>query len=211
MIVHEELKERLSQVETDYSGKEFWDIVNHIKEHKINDDPLLEQIARIRQKRFEEIYSFTFNIFLGNLLWLIITLVAIVFVIRINTDWVFYVSALILMTTLHPLSHYVTGRFLGIGFTHYYLNGPAKVEPTLKIDYFSYLKASGSKRAVMHVSGVAGTVLAPLVVAGIAMLMGVREVVLNLVIFFLLLVVFELLTSMKTGDLMRAKREYGYR
>lgn len=209
--MHEKLKERLSQVDIDYNGKEFWNIVNHIKEHKINNDLLLEQISRIRQKRFEEIYSFTFNIFLGNLLWLIITLVAIVFTILINTDLVFYVSALILMITLHPLSHYIAGRSLGIGFTHYYLNGPAKVEPTLKIDYFSYLKASGRKRAVMHVSGVIGTVFAPLVVAGIAMSMGAGEVALNLAIFFLLLVVFELLTSTKTGDLMRAKREYGYK
>ncbi|MBU4491683.1 MAG: hypothetical protein KKD69_04385 [Euryarchaeota archaeon] len=60
------------------------------------------------------------------------------------------------MTTLHPLSHYIIGSLLGIRFTHYYLNGPAKIEPTLKV-------------------------------------------------------VFELLTSTKIGDLMRARREYKFR
>lgn len=211
MTMHEDLKERLVKVGNDYSGKEFWDIVNHIKEHRIKDDVLLEQLSGIRQKRFEEKYNFSFNVHIGNFLWLFMTVAAIVLVIWMNTDIIFYAGALVLMTTLHPLSHYVTGRLLGIGFTHYYLNGPAKVEPTLKIDYSSYLKASGSKRAVMHVSGVIGTVLAPLVVAVIAMSMNAGDVAFNLVIFFLLLVVFELLTSMKTGDLMRAKREYGYR
>lgn len=211
MIMHEELKELLRQVENNYNAKEFRDVVNHIKEHRINDDLFLEQVERIRQERFEKRHSFTFNILFGNILWLIITLAAIVLVIRMNMDMVFYAGTLVLMTTLHPLSHYAAGRLLDIGFTHYYLDGPAKVEPTLKIDYFSYLKASGSKRAVMHVSGVIGTATAPLVVSGIAILMGAGEVAMNLFIFFMVLVVFELLTSTKTGDLMRAKREYGYR
>ncbi|MBU4374420.1 MAG: hypothetical protein KJ714_08315 [Euryarchaeota archaeon] len=115
------------------------------------------------------------------------------------------------MTTLHPLSHYIIGSLLGIRFTHYYLNGPAKIEPTLKIDYFSYLKAPGKKRALMHVSGVVGTVAAPLIIALIALDKGAGSAASNLFIIFLLLVVFELLTSTKIGDLMRARREYKFR
>jgi len=115
------------------------------------------------------------------------------------------------MATLHPLAHYSTGALSGIRFTHYYLNGPAKIEPTFRIDQVSYLKASGKQRALMHFSGVFGTVAAPLIAALIAVNKGANAAAFNLVIMFLLLIVFELLTSTKIGDLMKAKREYGYR
>jgi hypothetical protein len=45
----------------------------------------------------------------------------------------------------------------------------------------------------------------------IALDKGAIGVAMNLMYFFLLLIVFELLTSMKIGDLMKAKRELGYR
>ena len=85
-----------------------------------------------------------------------------------------------------------------------------RVEPTLRIDHVSYLKAPGRKRALMHVSGVIGTMAAPLLCAGVAIYKGASDAALNLFIFFVLLIVFELLTSTKIGDLMKAKREYNY-
>ncbi len=193
------------------SGKDFWAVVNQVKKDRINDDALLEQIANISQQRFREMVSFTLSIPAGNLLESVTTIAAIALAYQMSSEWMLYLSALILMTTLHPLSHYIIGSLIGIRFTHYYLNGPAKIEPTLKIDYFSYLKASGKKRALMHVSGVIGTVAAPLIIALIALDKGAGSAASNLFIIFLLLVVFELLTSTKIGDLMRARREYGYR
>jgi hypothetical protein len=155
--------------------------------------------------------SFKLGVTTGNLLEGFVTIAALVLAIWINSDWMLYLSALILMATLHPLSHYVTGRSSGIRFTHYYLNGPAKIEPTLRIDHFSYLKASGNKRAIMHLSGVIGTLAGPLVAMVIALGKGASTAAMNLIVLFLLLIVFELLTSTKIGDLMKAKREYGYR
>lgn len=209
--MHEELKERLARLETGYNGKDFRDIVALVKKEKLNDDALLEQIETISQKKFREKVSFTLSVPAGNLLESVITIAAVVMAYRISPEWMLYLSALILMTTLHPLSHYATGLLSGIRFTHYYLNGPARIEPTLRIDYASYLKASGRKRALMHASGVIGTLAAPLIVAAIAVNRGAGAVAGNLFILFLLLIVFELLTSTKIGDLMRAKREYGYR
>lgn len=209
--MHEELKDHLRHLETNYNGKVFWNILNQVKRDKINDNELLEQIASISQKRFRESVSFTLSIPLGNLLAIVITIAAIGMAFFIKSDWILYICALVLMATLHPLSHYLTGGLLGIRFTHYYLNGPARVEPTLKIDYFSYLKTSGRSRALMHVSGVMGTVVAPLITAVIALNRGADTVAGNLFIVFLILIVFELLTSTKAGDLMRARREYGYR
>ena len=209
--MHDDLKERAKKLENNYNGKEFLSIVNEIKKDKINDDELLIQIENISRKRFDGKVSLTLGVFSGNLLEIIATIAAIVLAFRVDADWMLYLCALILMATLHPLSHYLTGRLAGIRFTHYYLNGPALIEPTLRINYFSYLKATGMKRALMHASGVFGTLCAPLVMALIALDKGAIGVAMNLMYFFLLLIVFELLTSMKIGDLMKAKREYGYR
>ena len=209
--MHNDLKERVKKLENNYNGKEFLSIVNKIKKDKINDDELLTQIENLSRKRFEGKVSLTLGLFTGNLLEIIATMASIVLAFRVNTDWMLYLCVLILMATLHPLSHYLAGRLFGIRFTHYYLNGPARIEPTLRINYFSYLKAKGVKRALMHASGVIGTLAAPLIVALIALDKGDLGVAMNLIYFFLLLIVFELLTSTKIGDLMKAKREYEYR
>lgn len=208
--MHEELKEQLKQIEIDYKGKDFWRIVNQVKKDKINDDALLEQIENINQIGFREKVSFTVSVPLGNLLESILTIAAVFLAFRISSNLMLYISALILMTTLHPLSHYVAGSLSGIRFTHYYLNGPARIEPTLRIDYSSYLKVHAKGRALMHLSGVIGTLAAPVIVALIAIYKGENAASVNLFYLFILLIIFELLTSTKIGDLMKAKREYRY-
>lgn len=209
--MHDELKTGLKNIETNYDGKKFLAIVNKVKKDKFNDDELLELIEKTSRRRFGEKVSFTMNVPIGNLLETIITIAAIILTFQATSNWMLYLGALILMTTLHPLSHYITGAFFGIRFTHYYLNGPARIEPTLRIDHSSYLKAKASGRALMHLSGVIGTVAAPVIVAFIAFYKGENAASVNLFYFFILLIVFELLTSTKIGDLMKAKREYGYR
>lgn len=209
--MHEEIKDELARLENNYSQAAFLDIVKRIKKEKINDDELLEKIETISRNRFKGRVSFTPGVTSGNLLECALTITAIALLFRVNSTWVFYAVALVLMTTLHPLSHYLMGRLVGIRFTHYYLNGPARIEPTLRIDNFSYLKTPGKKRAVMHVSGVVGTAAAPLIVALFALNMGESGAAFNLFILFLLLIIFELLTSTKIGDLMKAKREYGFK
>jgi hypothetical protein len=209
--MHDELKAELKNIETSYNAKNFLATINRVKKDKIVDDELLGLIEKISRKRFGEKVSFTINVTPGNLLEIIITLAAIILAFQATTNWMLYLSALILMATLHPLSHYITGAISGIRFTHYYLNGPARVEPTLRIDYSSYLKAKASGRALMHLSGVIGTLAAPVIVAFIAIYKGENAASVNLFYLFILLIVFELLTSTKIGDLMKAKREYGYR
>ena len=209
--MHNELKERLKKLENNYNGKEFLSIVNKVKKDRINDEELLEQIETISLKRFREKVSLTLGTFAGNALGIAGTIAGVVLPYLMNNDVVYYISALILMTTLHPLSHFFIGSVFGIRFTHYYLNGPARIEPTLRINYYSYLKTKSEKRALMHASGVIGTLLAPLIAAHIAFYSGSVGVAQNLIYFFLLLIVFELLTSTKIGDLMKAKREIGFR
>ena len=173
--MEDKLKETLRNLETEYSGRSFQGVIELVKREKINDDDLLKQIEDLSLKRFRERVLFTLGVPLGNLLESAVTMVALVMAFQINSDWMLYISALVLMTTLHPISHYVTGYMSGIRFTHYYLNGPAKIEPTLRIDHFSYLKASGKKRALMHVSGVIGTLAGPIISALIALMKAKRE------------------------------------
>ncbi len=208
---HDELRNRINTLKTDYSSKGFSEVVEIIKREKINDDLLLQDIEELSLKRFNERVRFTLNVPLGNLLEGAATIAILIMVFLIDSPWMLYISALVLMATLHPLSHYLTGALSGIRFTHYYLNGPAKVEPTLRIDHVSYLKASGKQRAFMHISGVLGTLAAPIIASAIAVYKDAPTVAFNLFIFFFMLIVFELLTSTKIGDLMKAKREYGYR
>ncbi|NJD76693.1 MAG: hypothetical protein FIB08_06280 [Candidatus Methanoperedens sp.] len=209
--MHEELKEKLRQIDNNYDGKAFQAIINKVKKDKVSDEEILNLIEKISQKRFRERVSFNFSVFGGNMLEIIVTAAAIALVFQAGADWMLYIGALVLMTTLHPLSHYITGSLVGIKFTHYYLNGPARIEPTLRINYSTYLKAPAGSRALMHMSGVIGTVAAPLILALIAISKGASGAAVNLGILFLLLIVFELLTSTKIGDLMRAKREYGFK
>lgn len=203
------LSERLQELEGRYSGKVFREVVEQVKKNRINDDALLAQIESISLGRFREKVRFTLSTALGNLIAASVTIIALFLAFK-GSGLVLYVSAFILMAALHPLSHYATGALFGIRFTHYYLNGPAKFEPTLRIDYFSYLKASPGKRALMHVSGVIGTTAAPLIVS-LAALNRDASAALNLFILFVLLIAFELVTSTKKGDLMRTKREYGFK
>ncbi len=209
--MNDSLKEILKKLIVDYDSKEFQSVLNKVKSDRINDDVLLRQIESISLERFDKKVSLTLPVAAGNLLELLGTMAAIILPYMLNSDIFIYASALILMATLHPVSHYAAGWLCGIGFTHYYLNGPARIEPTLRINYYSYLKASGGKRAFMHASGVIGTLAAPLIVGLIALDKGAVGAAWNIFYFFLLLIIFELLTSTKIGDLMKAKREYGYR
>lgn len=208
---HIELRNKINAFKTDYSGKGFRDVVEIIKRDRINDDKLLKDLEELSLRRFNERVRFALGVPMGNLLEGAATIAVLIMVFLIDSPWMLYISALALMTTLHPISHYLTGALSGIRFTHYYLNGPAKVEPTLRIDHVSYMKASGKQRALMHLSGVLGTLAAPIIASIIAVFKGAHDVAFNLIIFFLVLIVFELLTSTKIGDLMKAKREYGYR
>jgi hypothetical protein len=55
---------------------------------------------------------------------------------------------------------------VGIRFSHYFLDGPLRVQPGLKIDYASYLRASPGRRGWMHASGAVVSKIAPFAVFG---------------------------------------------
>ena len=58
-----------------------------------------------------------------------------------------------LLGTTHDLAHLVVGRLVGIRFTHWFIDGPTRLQPGLKTDYASYLRTPPHARAWMHASG----------------------------------------------------------
>jgi hypothetical protein len=74
----------------------------------------------------------------------------------------------LLAATTHDLAHFLVGESLGIRFIGLYFAPPVPVEPGLKPDYASYLRASPLKRALMHAAGAVVTKIVPFTMLGVA-------------------------------------------
>jgi hypothetical protein len=70
-------------------------------------------------------------------------------------------SAAALLGTTHDLAHLLAGRATGIEFTGWFLDGPTRLQPGLKIDYASYLRTPARRRAWMHAAGALATKAVP--------------------------------------------------
>jgi hypothetical protein len=201
-----------------YALKElgFWKIVAGVKRDPALIDRFADQIGRIDKQVFEKKAWIKVNIWAGHvieaagtilglgLIWLsiyhaseIIRSLSIVF------------ASLVLSSTLHPLAHWVVGRALGIRFLFYFPNGPIKIEPSLKTDYGSYLRARPRRRAIMHVSGPVATNLAALICLVIGLSMDISQwAIWILLLYFLFMLGTEIFISPKAGDIKRVLREW---
>jgi hypothetical protein len=74
------------------------------------------------------------------------------------------------MTALHPISHIIAANLFGIRFHFYFLNGPMLIEPTLKVDYSTYVKTPPKSRALFHFVGAVNSVFITLFVLVVALL-----------------------------------------
>lgn len=78
------------------------------------------------------------------------------------------VSEVLLVVSTHDLAHVVAGQAVGIRFSEAFLDGKLRIEPGLKIDYASYLRASPLSRAWLHASGAIVSKLVPFALATVA-------------------------------------------
>lgn len=136
----------------------FWRIVTKVKKEPELTRKFADQIGRIDRALFREKALISVPLKLGHFIEIVTTLFVIVILYRlissgIHTGIALIAGTFVLMATLHPLAHCVVGRIFGIKFTFYFPDGPALIEPTIKTDYASYLKASPMKRAIMHAAG----------------------------------------------------------
>jgi hypothetical protein len=166
---------------TDLSGLGFWRLVRSVKA-----DPRLahhwaEEVGRIDRKAFEARVRPRFPVAVGNAVLAVAGAVLVAFVplavslARRDPEGVLPGLMVVasgggLGAALHDLGHWAVGRMAGIRFTSYFLDGPLQVQPGLKIDYASYLRASPEGRAWMHAAGALVTKAAPFAVFAAAYL-----------------------------------------
>jgi hypothetical protein len=178
----EEYQEAFSRIEreveggrTDLGGLGFWRLVGRVKVEPRLAEHWADQIGRIDQEAFRRRVRFQVPVWVGNALLLTASAVLIaaipwsVAVARGDPESVWagllvVVAAGGLAGSLHDPAHWAVGRLAGIRFTDYYLDGPLRIQPGLKIDYASYLRASPGGRAWMHAAGAIASKVAPFAV-----------------------------------------------
>ncbi len=164
---------------TDLSALGFWRLVRDLKADPAQADAWAEQVGRIDRKAFEARVRLRFRVGLGNAVLLAGTAVLLAAVEiglrladgRIGGDprpnaggALILAAAAGLSVTVHDLAHWFVGRWNGIRFLHYFPDGPFLVQPGIKTDYATYLRAAPSKRAAMHAAGALASKVAPLAV-----------------------------------------------
>jgi hypothetical protein len=163
---------------TDLKALGFWRLVENIKRQSAAlSSHWASDVGRIDRKAFERRVRFRMPVWAGNLVLLGAT-VALVALVPIALDLardaaqpepvvpgiLVVLAGLGLSATVHDPTHWVVGRLVGIRFLAYYLNGPFVIEPAIKIDYESYMKADAGSRALMHASGALASKVAPFAV-----------------------------------------------
>lgn len=158
---------------------EFWSIVRDVKRDPALTQGLANLIGEVDDMLFRRSSLLKLPMLLGNLFEAVLALFAVSLMIgafypgsvpdlgvptSVARGAAFVIAQVALATAVHPLAHQLVGRANGISFSFFFLNGPAKVEPTVKTDYATYLRASPRGRARMHLSGAVATNLATLLV-----------------------------------------------
>ncbi len=169
------IEREVDEGRTDLAGLGFWRLVGRVKAEPRLAHHWADVIGRIDRKAFEAAVRPRFPVWLGNgvLAAASAVLIAVVSVsVTLGRDHRESVLAGLLVVgaagglsaTVHDPAHWVAGRLAGIRFSHYFLDGPLRVQPGLKIDYGSYLRASPGARAWMHASGAVVSKAAPFAV-----------------------------------------------
>jgi hypothetical protein len=162
--------------DTDLRRLGFWRVVALIKRGDELIERYAEQVGRIDTKAFRARVGFRVPVWLGNGLLLgaiavgvfgVIVAIAAATPTLANEPNTFLAGAGLLVAAgawavgFHSPTHWLVGRFVGIGFTDYFLGGTPIPYPGLKTDYATYLRADPMARVWMHASGAVATKLAP--------------------------------------------------
>ncbi|HWC31783.1 MAG TPA: hypothetical protein VG709_01485 [Actinomycetota bacterium] len=174
------IERRVEAGDADLSELGFWRLVRKVKVEPALAAHWADDCGRIDRMAFERRVRPRFPVWLGNALLLVgsIVLVALVpaALAIARGEWLFerpnplvagilaVVAAGGLSVTTHDLAHWVVGRLAGIRFIAYFLDGPTRIQPGLKTDYETYLKASPGSRAAMHAAGAIASKIAPFAV-----------------------------------------------
>jgi hypothetical protein len=178
------IEERVDGGDTDLSELGFWRLVRSVKVDPRLAEHWADECGRIDRKAFEGGVTVRVPVWLGNVLLLLGTvalsaLVPISIVVARGQTTVegdrfggnptlggilALVAAGGLSVTAHDLAHWLVGRLVGIRFIAYFLDGPFRIQPGIKVDYATYLRTSPGRRAAMHAAGAVASKIAPFAV-----------------------------------------------
>jgi hypothetical protein len=160
---------------TDLSGLGFWRLVREIKREPALARHWADDAGRIDRLAFESRVRPRFPVWFGNAVLgagIAISLILAWLGLRLARD---DPSSLLpgllvlgggvgLSAAVHGPAHWLVGRLAGIRFLAYFLDGPLRIQPGVKVDYASYLRASPGARASMHAAGALASKIAPFAV-----------------------------------------------
>jgi hypothetical protein len=161
--------------DTDLSKLGFWRLVRKVKLEPLLARHWSEEVGRIDRLAFESRVRPRFPVFVGNAVLLLGTAISIGLAwqgLELAEDepssflaGLFVLAAGVgLSGAVHDLAHWLVGRLGGMRFLAYYLDGPLRIQPGLKVDYATYLRASAGGRAAMHAAGAVASKIAPFAV-----------------------------------------------
>jgi len=192
--------------------REFWKLVNHAKLEKQVSDDTLDRINRLRGVLFNEFYPSLLSLRQGLALAAAATLLGAALIwysLRYDKLLFFLIGVALVMVGTHPLGHWIAGKLVRVNYEYFYLDGPAKFEPCLKIHYVDYLKSSFNSRIIVHACGALTTVLTALILllatitTEAVLIRGVA------VAIFALVIITEVVSwaGFTAGDMKRARNE----
>jgi hypothetical protein len=214
------MKEALEQLErkvetegvTDANLKAFWRLVTQAKLQKQMSDDEFKRIIELRDKLFEKKYPRFLSLWQGLTLTAISVIIGgflVWYALQSSNMFFFLVASFLILTGTHPWGHWIAGKLVRVNYEYFFLNGPARFEPCLKIDYRDYLKASFDSRIIVHGSGALATVLTALTLLMASFSVDSFEIRSLGVLVFAVVIMTEVfaLFGFASGDLKRVRRE----
>lgn len=192
----------------------FWRAVDAVKRSRELVDRYADRIGAIDRGAFERAVRPTFPLAFGALDLALAAALGVVLVAVAGSlpadgrGAALVLGAAAVLGATHDLAHLVFGTVVGIRFTRWFLDGPTRLQPGLKIDYASYLRAAPQARAWMHASGAVVTKIVPFAAIAVGFLIAAPGWALALLGGIgLVQIVTDLLFSVKRSDWKRFRRE----
>jgi hypothetical protein len=171
------IEREVEEGRADLSRLGFWRLVRQVKRDPALSRHWAEDVGRIDRAAFERWVRPRFPVWFGNALLLLGSAVLIALVpvaVALARDGtpdepvlpglMVLAAAVGLAVTLHGPAHWAVGRLGGMRFDCYFLDGPFRIQPGIKVDYASYLRVSPRARAWMHAAGALASKIAPFAV-----------------------------------------------
>ncbi|CAN5832372.1 hypothetical protein BH23ACT4_BH23ACT4_16060 [soil metagenome] len=197
-------------------GTGFWKLIGAIKRDP-GLDRLVDDVAEIDQKAFENWAFLTVPLALGTTLMILGTVVGLVLVsLAYQAEgiwsgvWILLGTGVLLVTT-HGLAHLAVGMAVGIRFTFWFIGKVSQPQPGVKTDYSTYLRTPARSRAWMHAAGAATTKVIPFLMVGAALAADVPDwATWTLVVVGVVTVITDVLWSTKASDWKKFQREMAF-